>query len=268
MTTPKKILLIAGPASHGPGDHEHNAGCILLAKCLNESVPGLKATAVSGWPTDPKAFDGYDAFAIYSDGGGGHLIVPHLEQAKALAKKGVGTAFIHYAVEVEKGPAGDAFLEFTGGYFEGHWSVNPFWDAEFKSFPKHAVTRGVRPFTMNDEWYYHMRFRPNMEGVTPLLSAIPPASTLDRPDGYHSGNPHVRKTIGQPQHLGWVRERADKGRGFGFTGGHRHTGWAQDDFRKFVLNGLAWVAGVEIPETGIVSKTPTADELKLNLDKK
>ena len=268
MTEPRKIMLIAGPPSHRPGDHEHNAGCILLAKCLNDSVPGLKATAVSGWPTDQKAFDGYDAFAIYSDGGSGHPIVPHLAQAKELAKKGVGTAFIHYAVEVEKGPAGDAFLDFTGGYFEMHWSVNPFWDAEFKSFPKHAVTRGLKPFTTNDEWYYHMRFRPNMEGVTPLLSAIPPAHTLEREDGAHSGNPDVRKTAGQPQHLGWVRERPGGGRGFGVMGGHRHVGWAHEDFRKFVLNGLAWVAGVDIPETGIVSKTPTAEELKLNLDKK
>ena len=36
-----KIVLVAGRQSHGPGDHEFNAGCKLLAKCLGE-VPGVE----------------------------------------------------------------------------------------------------------------------------------------------------------------------------------------------------------------------------------
>ena len=34
-----------------------------------------------------------------------------------------------------------------------------------------------------DEWYFHMRFRDGMKGVLPILSAVPPASTMSRPDG-------------------------------------------------------------------------------------
>ena len=30
----KNVLMIAGKPSHGPGEHEHNAGVQLLAKCL------------------------------------------------------------------------------------------------------------------------------------------------------------------------------------------------------------------------------------------
>jgi hypothetical protein len=57
----KKIVLLAGPPSHGPGDHEHNAGCLLFKQCL-EQTPGLKAEVhKNGWPTDPTAFDGADA---------------------------------------------------------------------------------------------------------------------------------------------------------------------------------------------------------------
>ena len=37
----KKIVLIAGKPSHGPGEHEHNAGLLLFQKCL-ASVPGIK----------------------------------------------------------------------------------------------------------------------------------------------------------------------------------------------------------------------------------
>ncbi len=45
-----KIVLIAGRPSHGPGDHEFNAGCKLLAKCLAE-IPGIEPVFVAGgWP--------------------------------------------------------------------------------------------------------------------------------------------------------------------------------------------------------------------------
>ncbi len=181
-------------------------------------------------------------------------------------KKGVGLVCLHYGVEVPKEQAGQQFLDWIGGYFETHWSVNPWWTAQFKQFPEHPVTRGVKPFSLNDEWYYHMRFRPNMEGVTPLLTAIPPDSTRERPDGPHSNNPTVRAGRGEPEHVGWVCNRADGGRGFGFTGGHWHWAWAQDDFRTFVLNGIAWTAGLDIPEGGVPSKTPSYDELLKNQD--
>ena len=58
------------------------------------------------------------------------------------------------------------------------WSVNPWWTPEFKELPKHEVTRGVKPFAINDEWYYHMRFVPEMKGVTSILAAVPPKSTI------------------------------------------------------------------------------------------
>ena len=48
--------------------------------------------------------------------------------------------------------------------FETHWSVNPTWKAEFKQFPDHPIARGVKPFVIEDEWYYHMRFRDNLDG--------------------------------------------------------------------------------------------------------
>ena len=263
----KKIVLIAGRKSHGYGGHEHNAGCLLLAKCLNQSKLPVEAVVHrSGWPKDPKALDGADAIVIFCDGGGGHVIIPHLDEVAKLMKKGVGLACLHYGVEVPKGKPGDSLKEWTGGYFETWWSVNPFWVADFKAFPKHPVTRGLKPFKINDEWYYHMRFMPEGKGVTPILSAIPPESTLKRRDGPHSGNPHVRKEKGKPQHVMWVRQRPDGGRGMGFTGGHWHWSWADDNFRTAVLNGIVWTAGLDVPDGGVPSKTPTLEELKENQD--
>ena len=37
----KKVLMIAGKPSHGPGEHEHNAGIQLLAKCLAQGAADL-----------------------------------------------------------------------------------------------------------------------------------------------------------------------------------------------------------------------------------
>ena len=262
----KKIVLIAGKPSHGHGDHEHNAGCLLLAKKLEEANVGVLATVYrNGWPADPTAFDNADAVVMFCDGGRGHYVNRHIDEVDKVMKKGVGLACIHYGVEVEKGKSGDAFLDWIGGYFEAHWSVNPHWTAEFKSLPDHAITRGVKPFSINDEWYYHMRFRPEMKGVTPILTAIPPASTLKRPDGAHSGNPHVRAKAGQPQHMAWAAERPDGGRGFGFTGAHYHKNWSDDNFRKLVLNALVWIAKGEVPSGGVPS-TVTAEEIEANQD--
>ena len=47
------------------------------------------------------------------------------------SKKGVGIVCIHYGVEVPKGPSGEKFLDWIGGYFEPNWSVNPHWTAKF-----------------------------------------------------------------------------------------------------------------------------------------
>jgi hypothetical protein len=267
----KKILSIAGKPSHPYAQHEFNAGCTLLAKCLNESGLPVEASVVKdGWPSDPAVFAGVDAVVMYCDGGEGHMVMDHLDQLDELAKKGVGIGALHYAVEVPAGRAGDYFLDWIGGYFETNWSVNPTWEADFRQLPQHPVTRGVQPFAIKDEWYFHMRFPENMKGVTPILSAVPPASTMSRPDGPHEGNPTVRDEVarGLPQHMAWVVERPDGGRGFGITGGHYHWNWGNDNFRKLALNMICWIAKLDVPEGGVPSKTPTVDDLMANLDKK
>ena len=267
----KKILLLAGPPSHGPGEHEHRAGCLLLKSCLDR-VPGVSAVVYSnGWPKDPAVFEGAATVVLYSDGGGGHpaLQDDRLQQLDRLMKKGVGLVCIHYATEptLEKGE--QEFIDWIGGCFEIDRSVNPHWDANFKVLPKHPITRGVEPFNINDEWYFNMRFREGMKGVQPILTAVPPQSTMSRKDGPHEGNPEVRKAVerGEPQHVAWAAERPGGGRGFGFTGAHFHRNWGNPNFRKIVLNAIVWTAKVEVPASGIASEVTPA-ELEQNLDPK
>ena len=43
----KLVVMIAGKPSHGPGQHEHNAGVQLLKKCLEQNSACLLYTSPS-----------------------------------------------------------------------------------------------------------------------------------------------------------------------------------------------------------------------------
>jgi type 1 glutamine amidotransferase len=242
----RTVVFLAGPDSHGPWAHEHRRGSELLAAALRERDAATRTVMIyGGWPEDVAVFDNADAVVIYCDGGSSHLINEQLAVLRAWLDDGVGVAALHYAVEVPKGsPSAQAMLEAVGGYFETDWSVNPHWTAHFSALPPHPVAEGVEPFAMKDEWYFNMRFVDRMTGVTPLLVAVPPASTMERSDGPHSGNPAVRAMVerGQPQVLAWAYQRPGGGRGFGYTGGHFHANWEDDNARQLVLNAIEWVA--------------------------
>ena len=264
----KKIVIIAGTKSHGYAGHEFNAGCLLLKRALDANVPEIETLVYrGGWPDDPKALEDSDSIVLYMNGGDTHPVNTRLEEVDRLMKKGVGLVGLHYAVEVPKGKPGNYLLDWIGGYFETFWSVNPHWTMKQPQLAKdHPATRGVKPFTINDEWYFHMRFRESMEGVVPILSAIPPESTRKKESSIRGGNPAVFARKGMPEVEAWARERPDGGRGFGFTGGHTHWNWGHDDFRKLVLNAIVWSAGVEVPAGGVSSRTPTLEELEANQD--
>lgn len=268
----KEIIFLAGKKSHGYGAHEHRAGSMLLAKRLNASGLNVRASVVTdGALPQLRSGELPDAIVMYCDGLQGHLAVEHQATIQEWVDAGVGVSCLHFAVEVEPGAMGQTFLQWIGGYFEAGWSVNPHWTPEFSVFPEHPITNGVQPFSILDEWYYHMRFQPEMEGVTPILSAVPPLETLakrrrDNPGRVSNPTVLAEVTAGKAQVLAWAYERPNGGRGFGFTGGHFHKNWQQDDFRKTVLNAIAWTAHIEIPEEGVPSETPTDAELELNQD--
>lgn len=277
----QKLVLIAGKPSHPPGMHEFRAGTMLLEKCLT-GVPNLVVDRhEQGWVSDEKTFENADAVVIYADGGGKHpaVVDGHLETLRKLMAKGVGFGCMHYGVEIVPADAGKEFQEWLGGHYENAYSCNPIWDANYTELPRHAVTRGVQPFTTKDEWYFHMRFRPTFgHGVTPaqdgaakfapILVATPGDATRDGPYVYPKGPyPHIQAEKGSPETMMWTIERADGGRGFGFTGGHFHDNWGNDNVRKVVLNALLWVTKVEVPANGVESVV-TPDDLKQNLDPK
>jgi hypothetical protein len=256
-----KIVLVAGKQSHGPGDHEFFAGCAILMNMLKQTKGVFPVMARDGWPKDPKAtFANAKAVVFFMDGGDRHPILDkgHKEVVQKLIDKKVGFVNLHYAVEYPKSQSGHV-LNWLGGYYETGFSTNPHWDADFKSLPVHPITRGVKPFKIRDEWYFNIRFKPEATGVTPILKATPP-------DGVR-GTPAAREHKGRAELVAWAFERPDGGRSFGFTGGHTHRNWGNDDFRRLVVNAILWTSKVDVPKEGAPVKFDPAD-LDRNLDRK
>ncbi|MBN2023007.1 MAG: DUF1080 domain-containing protein [Pirellulales bacterium] len=267
MEDKKKIVFVASPRSHDFGSHENNAGCLLLAKCLRENVPRAHVVVSrDGWPKDSSALDNADALIVLADGAQANPILGRLDEVGRLVERGGGVAMLHWATGVPNGEPADKLRDWIGGVFEPFWSVNPFWTAQFTSLPDHPITRGVKPFALEDEWYYNIRFLKNRDAVTPILVAIPPDKTRKGPDGQYSGNEYVRSRLGKPEYVAWARVRPNGARGFGFTGGHWHVNWLDDNFRKLVLNAIVWVAKIDVPADGVPSKRPTRQEIEANQD--
>ncbi len=270
-TAAKKLVLIAGKPSHPAGMHEFNAGCLLLQKCLS-GVEGLEVEVhANHWVSDDSTLEDADGIVIYADGGNGHPALQgnHRELIQAAVDRGAGIMMMHYAVQcADKGDSGDAFREWIGGAYEAGFSVNPIWDADYDKFPVHPVTRGIEPFKISDEWYFSIRFPEGMKGVTSVLVATPGDDTRDGPYVHPKGPyPHIQAKKGEEETMMWCKEREDGGRGVGFTGGHFHKNWEDDNFRKIALNAMLWICKMEVPEGGVESAV-TEEDMAANLDKK
>lgn len=278
---PRKLVLIAGAPSHPPLMHEFRAGTMLLEKRLKQ-VPGLIVERhEQNWIDDPATLDDAAAVVIFSDGGARHPAIQEdrLELLRRHIARGMGFGCMHFAVEVPADRGGPEFREWIGGHYEHMWSCNPIWQAEFTTFPEHPICHGVQPFSIKDEWYFNMRFAEGfnaeepktVDGVqfTPLLVAIPSDETRQGPYVYPKGPyQHILDASGRPEAVMWSVERPDGGRGFGFTGGHYHANWQNDQFRKVILNALCWICGLPVPEAGINSPAVSDEEMLQNLDPK
>ena len=268
--------MIAGRPSHPAGMHEFNAGCLLLQKCL-AGISNLEVSVhPNHWVSDESVLETADAVVIYADGGNGHpaLAKPdRKEKIQKLVDRGGGVMMMHYAVQcadhgVDKGESGDDFRNWIGGAYEADYSCNPIWDADYEKFPDHPICRGITPFKIKDEWYFSIRFRKEMEGVKSLLVATPSDETRDGPYVHPKGPyPHVQARKGEEETMMWCVERPDGGRGVGFTGGHFHANWANDQFRTIALNAMLWICKLDVPAGGVQSAV-SEEDMKANLDKK
>ncbi|MCS6777242.1 MAG: ThuA domain-containing protein [Chloroherpetonaceae bacterium] len=251
----KKIVFLAGTKSHGPGEHEYEKGLRLLAHCL-ETAHNLKGYRTEvhlyGWPEDPATLNDADCIVVYCDGSDhdpkAHplLNADRLEQIGRQMQRGCGIVFLHYATFAPNRRGGPEYLEWAGGYFDYESGTGrPPWYSKIQflettampATPDHPICRGVAAFPVREEFYYNMRFREPDPRRVPILKVPVPGEA-------------------GAQTVAWAVQRRDGGRGFAFTGGHFHSNWQQENFRKLVLNAIVWAARGTVPDGGVRSTIP------------
>lgn len=263
----KKILFIAGNTKHKHGYHEYKAGSILLANALNECGLSIEAKVHwYGWPEDESIFDGVDACIIYADKGGDFGVKYEILDKKF--KEGMSLMFMHYGVHPTKEIGEKYYKEWIGGYFDEEFSVNPTWIADIQAKTGHPVSNGLKePIKVYDELYWNLNFKEECKDCYPLAKAVPTKENMIRYGSKRFWNKHAAEKLGTEQAVIWCRDSKNGPRGAGFVGGHFHNNWAVDNYRKLVLNTIAWVARVEVPANGIESRTVTQEMLNQNLNR-
>lgn len=250
---PRKIVLIAGKKSHGPGAHDYERTLRLFKVMLDRSnVAASIRTEVheNGWPTDPATLETADTIVFYSDGRDGDKFVdaPFVEAARMALidrqiQRGCGFMTMHFSTFNTR-KEGERILEWTGGYFEweGPDGTRKWYSriSQGKSLelasPDHPISRGVsKSIPANDEIYWKMRFRENDARWTPIWTV---------PEYIDASAKHANV-------VGWAVQRADGGRGFGTSVGHSYRLWQDENIRKLFLNAVVWTARAEIPAAGV-----------------
>jgi hypothetical protein len=241
-----KIVLIAGSNFYKTGEHEYIGGCAVLADLLKQT-PNVFPVLALDWPKKPETLANAQAVVFLFDGGDKHALLKEdrLAQIQKLADARVGLVHFHQGVDYPK-DLGERARAWTGAAWEKGFSQRGHWIGEFKTFPEHPITRGVKPFTINDGWLYKLRFAADKKGVTPLLRTAAPKA----PAGSETSDEAI---------VGWAFERPGGGRSFSFTGTHLHQSLAEEGYRRFLVNGVLWSAGVDIPSGGAPVALDAAD---------
>jgi quercetin dioxygenase-like cupin family protein len=244
--SPRKIVLIGGAKSEGPGRHDYPGAIRVLERLLRSSpeLPGLDIEShPDGWPADP-AFDRASAVVLYFDGLDNHplLATERRERFEAAMRAGVGLVVLHQASTV---PPTDRTLDlqrWLGGARYGMFDRATEMAQIAPATPAHPVSRGLAPFTYLDEFYPTLRWQ---DGVQPILQARLHVEFREGKD----------LVIGEPvtRTVAWAYERAGGGRAFGYTGAHYLAAFDQPTVRKMILNAIAWTARIEVPAAGISS---------------
>lgn len=211
---PLRILLVAGPKDHGPGEHDYPAWQRVWAELLTGAESVTVDTAME-WPSVDQ-WTSADTVVFYQRGSW------NAERARAVdahLARGKGLVYLHWAVE--GGSEAPAFAQRIGLASHAarlrfrHGPLN----LDFSPGRDHPVGRHFEKVHFHDESYWQMQGDPNRLRV--LATGV---------------------EDGEPRPLFWCFE---PGRGRVFVSILGHYSWTFDDplFRIVFLRGLAWSAG-------------------------
>lgn len=207
---PIRVVLVANPKDHGPGEHDYPAWQKKWAPMLGKVAKTEVATAFP-WPT-AEQWGAADLVVLYL---WGKWDEAQLKDVDAFLARGGGLVAIHSATIPKEKPMelaariGLAWepgrTKFRHGPLELAWT-------------DHAITAGLQKARFVDESYW------------PLVGALKPGQVLA-----------TQVEEGEPRPMAWTHE-VGKGRVFSTLLGHYS--WTFDDplFRILVFRGMCWAA--------------------------
>jgi mono/diheme cytochrome c family protein len=251
---PRKVVLIGGSNSEGPGRHEYRQGIEQIAGWLR-AQPGLAVAAYpEGWPADPRALQGAATVLLYADGEARHpLLDPVRRRAfEALMQRGAGFIALHQAGTVPADGSLD-LRRWLGGERQGFFDRST-QTALLEPTADHPVTHGVQAHASRDEFYPTLRFM--AEGVVPLLTA---ELNVQFRDGRAIVDDWPQRAV-----VAWAYRRpGNGGRSVGYTGAHFPQALAQPMAKRLLVNAVRWTAGLgpDVAPPTPAAVEPTEDDV-------
>ncbi|MGB0578456.1 MAG: ThuA domain-containing protein [Limisphaerales bacterium] len=248
------VMIVVGPSNHAPGSHEVKAGGRLIAHVLKnaKNVNGINTRVFYEWPKDEAIHERADTVVFIGDQFPAERL-PNAKSAMAdltkMVARGCGIVCVHYATGLGASHVAEdgehPLLHWTGGYFatrcQHHQSVARIFDATIKpAATGHPVMRGWTTFKIRDEPYTKNYF--GAKGLAPGVYSFATAQ-------YPPNDPRT-------EIIAWGIQRKDGGRGMGVTMPHFYRNWSNDSLRKFIMNGIVWSAGLDVPKNGVITPDP------------
>jgi putative heme-binding domain-containing protein len=211
-TRPLRIVLVAGPKDHGPGEHDYPAWQKAWTELL-AAADGVQVSTAWEWP-NPEDFRSADVIIFYQRG----TWTPERARAiDAYLARGGGLVYIHWAVDGGSDAPGFAQRIGLAGKSTIRFRHGPL-DLGFETGARHPIARNFHKVHFHDESYWQLIGDPKR--IRLLASSV---------------------EDGQPQPQFWTLD-PDKGRVFVSILGHYS--WTFDDplFRILLLRGIAWAS--------------------------
>jgi type 1 glutamine amidotransferase len=211
-TRPIRVVLVAGPKDHGPGEHDYPAWQKAWAELL-AAGDNIEVATAWEWPAKEE-FAKADVLVIYQHGDWDARRAADID---AFLARGGGVIYIHWAIDGRKfggDMAKRTALAAAGAAGFRHGEIR----LDFNVEANHPIARNFQSLTMTDETYWK------------LVGGVPPNRLLA--SAVEEGGAHPQL---------WSVERG-KGRIFVSIPGHYS--WTFDDpaFRILLLRAIAWTA--------------------------
>ncbi len=281
----KLIYFLPGPHDHpaGVGRHETERDMQVLQDCIDHvtNVKGVKITTkylASRTNVDVEDLKGVAAVivecsAVDSSPRRTHPLFPplpqgqreydeatvsYLKQLDELHKAGMGVMILHWGIAVNAGryPQVRDYYQSWFGQNARNNTQNPTGllesDPHREAGKNHPIMRGVGPWVYEDEIFSRLAVTEGDPHRTDLLMGESPQTNQSEGGGSPQG-------VISPRLIAAAYENG-KERGILWGGMDFHSALLNENYLRFVMNEIIWVAGIDVPEGGV--KTSAT---KLNL---